>query len=90
MVVLRLDQARILRKEGERLGRKGMSLYVIKAVSDFDGSFFGAIDLAGKLKALAQASKADNYWNGKMVLGYQKALCEIRDFDPEASEKDSN
>lgn len=59
-----------LRAEGERLGRAGLSQRVIALVAEFDGSYKGAMVLAGRLQAIAQAAKHDDYWGEKVNHGY--------------------
>jgi hypothetical protein len=61
-----------LRKAGAKLGREGLSLAVIDAVRQFDGSYKAAMVLAGRLKAVAHAAKADGYWSEKVEDGYFK------------------
>lgn len=63
-----------MRKWGGLVGRDGMSLAAIKAVDEFDGSYKGAMELAGKMKAIAQAAGCDEYWGEKVGRGYQKQL----------------
>lgn len=72
MTAFDLKRARALVKAGDRLGRKGLSEAVIAAVSEFDGSYKQAMNLAGRLQAIAQAAKADNYWREKVEDGFQK------------------
>lgn len=67
-----LTYANELKKAGAVLGREGMSKAVIEAVADFDGSYKGAVVLAGRLKAVAQAAKADSYWSGFVEDGYHR------------------
>lgn len=67
-----LTMANDLKKAGEVLGREGLSKAVIEAVAGFDGSYKGAMVLAGRLKAVAQAAKADGYWSGMIDDGYHR------------------
>lgn len=67
-----LTYANELKKAGAVLGREGMSKAVIEAVADFDGSYKAAMVLAGRLKAVAQAAKADSYWSGFVEDGYHR------------------
>ena len=83
MGIRHLDEAKELRKHGERIGRAGMSQYVIKVVDEFDGSYKGAMKLAGKLKAITIAAKCDQYWDEMWRRGYTPALYEISKFQPE-------
>lgn len=69
---LRLKWANQLRHAGKSLGRSGLSEAVISAVSEFDGSYKGAMVLAGRLKAVSQAAAADSYWSEKVDDGFQK------------------
>lgn len=67
-----LTMANDLKKAGDALGREGLSKAVIEAVAGFDGSYKGAMVLAGRLKAVAQAAKADSYWSGMVDDGYHR------------------
>lgn len=62
-----------------------MSQRVIELVNDFidnDGSYKGAMALAGRLKAISIAAKCDCYWSQKTNAGYTKELFEITKFKP--------
>lgn len=72
MGTIDMKWARELREAGAALGREGLSVSVIEAVQQFDGSYKGAMVLAGRLKAVAQAAKADGYWSEKVGDGFQK------------------
>lgn len=61
---------RKLRAEGQRLGRAGLSQRVCDLVSEFDGSYVGAMILAGRLRAIATAAGYDDYWTEKVQNGY--------------------
>ncbi|QDP65818.1 MAG: hypothetical protein Unbinned7865contig1001_17 [Prokaryotic dsDNA virus sp.] len=63
-----------MRKWGSLVGREGMSQAAIKAVEEFDGSYKGAMELAGRMMAIAQAAKCDDYWSEKVVRGYSHQL----------------
>lgn len=66
--------AKELRQHGDRIGREGMSKTVIKAVGEFDGSYTGAMILAGRCKAIAQAAKCDGYWTEKVNIGFHREV----------------
>lgn len=78
MTVWDMQNALDAKQAEKSLGRSGLSEAAIKAVSDFDGSYKGAMVLAGKMKAIAQAAKFDSYWNEKVEDGYMKMLFELR------------
>lgn len=59
-----------LRLEGERLGRAGLSKRVCDLVAEFDGSYVGAMILAGRMRAIATAAGCDDYWTEKVQRGY--------------------
>jgi hypothetical protein len=63
-----------LRAWGKCVGRDGMSRAAIAAVNDFDGSYKGAMELAGKMKAISQAAACDDYWSEKVDTGYHKQV----------------
>lgn len=70
MSICKSDERYFLRKVGSVLGREGMSKRVIELVKNFDGSYLGAIKLAGSLKAVAIMAESDSYWHEKMQEGY--------------------
>ena len=57
------------REAGNILGREGLSKRVIELVNEFDGSYKGAIMLAGKLSVIAKACTFDDYWHQKARMG---------------------
>ena len=59
-----------LKKLGKELGRAGLSELTIEAVAEFDGSYKGAMLLAGRLKAIALAANYDEYWKEKVAKGF--------------------
>jgi hypothetical protein len=67
-----------MRLWGAKVGRDGMSEAAIKAVEEFDGSHKGAMELAGRMKAIAQAAGCDEYWSEKVGHGYHKQFCTAR------------
>lgn len=70
----RIEYFNEMKKWGHAVGREGMSKAAIKAVEEFDGSYKGAMELAGKMKAIAQAASCDDYWSEKVNRGYQNQL----------------
>lgn len=73
-----MGETEALKREGERLGREGLAKRVIELVEAFDGSYKGAIILAGRLRAIAVACRFDDYWEEKAVEGYRRELCDLR------------
>jgi hypothetical protein len=72
MGVPSFEYAKALKAAGERLGREGLSKRVLALVADFDGSYKGAMILAGRMKAIAQAASSDGYWTEKVDDGFHK------------------
>jgi len=72
------SETAILKREGERLGRAGLAERAIALVKAFDGSYKGAIILAGRMRAIATACKYDDYWQEKADEGYRRELCDLR------------
>ena len=66
-----------LRAHGRRLGREGISKKIIDLVEDFDGSYKGAVELAGRLSVLAKCASFDTYWSEKVGLGEYKQTCAL-------------
>lgn len=74
MTIQSLERAKTLRVYGVKLGREGMSERVIAAVADFDGSYKGAMFLAGRLKAVSQMAASDDYWSEQVDKGFVREL----------------
>ena len=71
MSIPALERSKRLRAMGDKLGREGMSERVIAAVREFDGkSLKGAMILAGRLKAITQMAKCDDYWDEQVEKGF--------------------
>ena len=63
------------------IGREGVSKEALKAVEDFDGSYKGVMELAGKLTVIADMSTFDEYWQEQVQRGVQRMtsrVCQIR------------
>ncbi len=73
---------RKLRAQGARLGRAGLSQRVIHLVKEFDGSYKGAMVLAGRLQAIAHAAGFDAYWSEKVNHGYHEETFDLTKFAP--------
>ena len=72
MTISRLEWAKELRAAGRVIGRDGMSERVIAAVGEFDGSYKGAMILAGRLKAITQMAACDGYWTEQVEKGFHR------------------
>ncbi len=66
-----------LRMYGDKVGREGMSLEAQKAISEYDGSYKGVMELCGKLSLLAKAATCDEYWHEQVNRGIRKQEFEI-------------
>lgn len=78
---LSLKISKDLRKQFERLGRDGISQRINDLVLEFaknypDGHYKEAVILAGRLRALSLAARADSYWGEKTDHGFH---CEAAD-----------
>lgn len=58
-----------LRKVGSKIGRKGMAELAQNFISEYDGSYKGAMKLCGQLSVIARMSTCDQYWNEKVLDG---------------------
>ncbi len=66
-----------LRRYGAHLGREGLSIEAQKAISGYDGSYKGAMELCGKLSVLAKAATFDEYWEEQVYRGVRRQEFEI-------------
>ena len=61
-----------LRKLADKIGREGVAKEALTAVEDFDGSYKGVMELAGKLAVIADMSTFDDYWQEQVNRGLNK------------------
>ena len=54
------------------VGRSGLAEETVKAIDKFDGTYKGAMELAGKLSIIANASTFDQYWMEQVQRGINK------------------
>jgi hypothetical protein len=89
MGLLHLEQALELKKQGARLGRRGIAERVWLLVDEFnkDKSYINAMHLAGKLKAIAQMANCDFYWSEKVSIGFQDEFWDIKKYIPPEEDK---
>ena len=66
-----------LRNIADKIGREGLSKLVIESVEGFDGSYKGAMKLAGELSVIAKMATFDGYWDEKTTLGKQSMESKI-------------
>ena len=91
----RLQQNYKLAAHGDKIGREAMSKIVIAAVEEWRASgetYKGAMFLAGRLKAVAQMAKLDDYWNEQVEKGftleYHKVLAAKLEHAPSPSREE--
>ena len=73
MAIFKNYKIKKARQLGEELGRESVSLEVIKAIEEFDGSYKGSMELAGKLVLWADVATFDSYWQEQVQRGLSKA-----------------
>jgi len=90
-----LEISRKLRNEGDRLGRDGLSQRVNDLVLEFaqkhpNGHYREGIILAGRLRAISLAARADSYWGEKTDSGfYDEAEYQLPKFQKRDEGQDS-
>ena len=82
-----LETVRKLRRQFGRLGREGLSERAHKLVMDYvtkhpTGHWREAIILAGRLRAISLAARADAYWGEKTDKGYHEEVFDLAKFQP--------
>ena len=87
MSIVAIQDAKILRAEGKRLNREGLSKRVHFLVGEYfkkwpEGNYQEAIELAGRLHAISLASRFDTYWREKSERGFQDEFYEIQGVKP--------
>jgi len=78
MSIPALERSKRLAAHGEKIGREGMSNLVKMAVEDWQRSgagHKGAMNLAGRLKAIAQMASRDGYWREQVDKGFMAEYC---------------
>lgn len=93
MTIQSIEDSKLLRKEGRRLGRAGMSQRAHALIAEYiakhpDGHYIEAIALAGRLHAISLASRCDGYWGEKSGIGFRNETWDIQKFQPETAEAD--
>lgn len=88
MSIYRLQQSKILREHGKRLGRAGMSQRVFDLVDKFmeNRTYKNAMNLAGRLQAIAMAARCDCYWDEKVRGGFQSEFYQIQEYEKPTEE----
>lgn len=66
-----------LRGVGDKLGREGMSQMAQKFISEYDGSYKGAMKLCGQLSVIAKMATCDDYLEEQVDKGVFNAECKI-------------
>lgn len=61
-----------LREAGSILYRDGLAEMAMHEVSQFDGSYKGAMELCGKLSVIAKMATFDGYWEEQVNRGILK------------------
>ena len=70
-------KAQQLTKVARKIGREGVSLLAQQFIQEYDGSYKGAMQLAGKLSVIAKMSTFDDYWHEQVNRGEQTAFMRI-------------
>jgi len=83
------ERSKALRKQGERLGRDGLSQRINKLVLDFaknnpDGHYREGIMLAGRLHAIFLATAPGDYWREVAERGFYSEIRELPGFEKES------
>jgi len=76
MAIKSIENSKTLKGYGKKLGRQGIAEMVIGICMDVHlvGDYKEAIVALGKLRALSEACKYDQYWDEKMLDGFNKML----------------
>ena len=88
MAIRDIENAKQLRKQGERLGREGLSQRINKLVLEFaekypGGHYREGIMLAGRLHAIFLATDKGDYWREVAERGFYSELRELHRFQKE-------
>lgn len=81
MTIRNIEESSMLRNQGRRLGRDGMSQRVERLVLEFiesGGGYKSAMILAGRIKAVATAARCDDYWTEQVDKGWTREMVDIR------------
>lgn len=82
-----ISDVKKIKREGQRLGRAGLSQRVIALVAEFDGSYKGAMKLAGRMRVIAAAASQDDYWREQVGKGEWAEMNDIYNFQPSPQEE---
>ena len=86
MGIQSIEDSKLLRAQGKRLYRDGISERIHVLVMEYatkfpGGNWFEAIKLAGRLHAIALAARADSYWREKARYGFTDELYDLPKFE---------
>jgi len=73
MSIRQIEEAKVLRKYCEKLGRQGIAERIIQIAEKIvarDGAYIETMKLAGQIRALCVGSKCDCYWDEKQFIGF--------------------
>jgi hypothetical protein len=93
MSIRDIENAKLLKREGERLGRDGLSQRIDNLVLDFakkypEGNYREGIMLAGRLHAIYLATDKNDYWREVADRGFMAEMSELHRFiKPEEPKK---
>lgn len=85
MSIQSIEISKRLRKQGERLGRDGLSQRVHALVSEYmkkypNGHYAEAIQLAGRLHAIYLATDPNDYWREVADRGFRPERYDLEKF----------
>lgn len=86
MPIMSIENSKKLRKQGERLGRDGLSERVNQLVLEFvkkypDGHYREGIMLAGRLHAIFLATGPNDYWREVAERGFYAEMNDLHNFN---------
>lgn len=73
MSIRQIEEAKVLRKHCEKLGRQGIAeriIQIAEKIAHRDGGYIRTMRLAGQIRALCVGSKCDSYWDEKQDSGF--------------------
>lgn len=88
MSIRAIEDSKRLRKQGDRLGRDGLSQRVHALVVEYvkknpDGHYAEAIQLAGRLHAIYLATDTHDYWREVAERGFRPEIYDLEKFKKE-------
>lgn len=82
MSIQSIEDAKVLKKYCDKLGREGMTARIVELAKEIvESPLYGqkVMEKAGMIRAICTGAKCDGYWDEKQEIGRHKMVWEARE-----------